>query len=91
VKKIVQRHQYLRPYVRLAVINRRDAVEISVRMMGMRSDVDRALRQFPPVPLLTFLRKHGIDGTCPQWLIDGLTSSVLDPDDWATLDLLSPN
>lgn len=44
------------------------------RMIGFPDDVRAGLQDVPMGKLLALLRDHGIDGTCPKWLIDAVRS-----------------
>lgn len=44
--------------------------EFDRRTLGMPEDVRRALGPLPFHRVLQMLREAGIDGTCPQWLVD---------------------
>lgn len=46
--------------------------EVKRRMLGFPEDVRDGLRDVPMPKLLALLREHGIDGTCPKWLIDAV-------------------
>lgn len=56
-------------------------------MLGMPDDVARWLNNnASAVWILELLRTQGVEGTCPQWLVDAARQ-----DDWEPLlDLMSP-
>lgn len=73
VKKLVQRHPWLRGVDdTLSQIERRarDEAELLRRMLGMPDDVRRKFGPLDAMSVLDFLRRENIDGTCPSWLVE---------------------
>ena len=86
VKKNAQRHPVMRDMVQGVHHVRMMFTELERRMSGMPDDVANWLGSAPAVWLLELLRKQGVDGTCPKWLVDAARQ-----DDWGPLlDLMSP-
>ena len=86
VKKNAQRHPEMRDMVQGVHHVRMMFTELERRMSGMPDDVANWLGSAPAVWLLELLRKQGVDGTCPKWLVDAARQ-----DDWGPLlDLMSP-
>jgi hypothetical protein len=76
INRAVSRHAALRAIVEKDCrrLEQFDAMTIELRrcMAHMPADVRKFFDDASAVDLLEFLRAEGIDGECPQWLIDAV-------------------